>query len=127
MSLRSPLGRVVGHGAAKDGVGHWSMQRLTALALVPLTVWFLLSLLSLAAFDYPSVRSWLATGWTPVFLVLLVGALAYHSALGVQVVIEDYVHTNAIKVAALVASTFVHLCAVAAGLFAVLKVALGAV
>jgi succinate dehydrogenase / fumarate reductase, membrane anchor subunit len=127
VSLRSPLGRVVGDGAAKDGVAHWSMQRLTALALVPLTVWFLLALLALPGFDYASVRSWVASGWTPVLMVLLIGTLSYHSALGVQVVIEDYVPSKPGKAAALVACAFIHIAAAAAGLFAVLKIALGAV
>jgi succinate dehydrogenase / fumarate reductase membrane anchor subunit len=123
VSLRSPLGRAVGHGSAKDGVSHWWVQRLTALALVPLTLWFLLALLGLPALDYPSVHSWIGEGWNPVFIVLLVLALTWHSALGVQVVIEDYVHGKPIKIASLLASTFVHLGLAAAGVYAVLKIA----
>ncbi len=126
MSLRSPLGRVAGLGSAKDGVSHWWMQRVTAVALVPLTLWFLFSLLSLPAYDYLTVRSWVGLGWSPVFLVLLIVALSYHSALGLQVVIEDYVHLKPVKVGALLASTFVHLIVAVAGIFAILKIALAA-
>ncbi len=126
MSLRSPLGRVAGLGSAKDGVSHWWMQRVTAVALVPLTLWFLFALLGLPAYDYLTVRSWVGAGWAPVFLVLLVAALSYHSALGVQVVIEDYVPVKPVKVGALLASTFFHLIIAAAGIFAIVKIALAA-
>ena len=123
MSLRSPLGRVLGHGAARDGVSHWWMQRVTAVALVPLTLWFAFSLLSLPTFDYSTVRSWLGEGWSPVLAVLLLLVLAVHSSLGVQVVVEDYVHARGAKMATLLGSTFLHAVAAAAGVFAILKIA----
>lgn len=123
MSLRTPLGRVLGHGSAKEGVSHWWLQRVSSVALVPLTLWFIFALLGLPAFDYVTVRGWMGGGWTPVFLVLLVGTLSYHSWLGVQVVIEDYVHTKARKVAALTGSSFLHAIVGAASVFAVLKIA----
>jgi succinate dehydrogenase / fumarate reductase membrane anchor subunit len=123
VSLRTPLGRVLGHGSAKEGVSHWWVQRLSSVALVPLTLWFIFALLGLPDFDYLTVRAWMGAGWTPVFLVLLVGTLAYHSWLGVQVVIEDYVHTKGAKVAALTGSSFVHAIVGAASVFAVLKIA----
>ena len=123
MSLRTPLGRVLGHGSAKQGVSHWWVQRLSSVALVPLTLWFLFALLGLPSFDYLTVRSWMGASWTPVFLVLLVGTLCYHSWLGIQVVIEDYVHSHGVKLASLLASSFVHAIVGAAGVFAVLKIA----
>jgi succinate dehydrogenase / fumarate reductase membrane anchor subunit len=123
MSLRTPLGRVLGHGSAKEGVSHWWVQRLSSIALVPLTLWFLFALLGLPAFDYLTVRSWMGASWTPVFLVLLVGTLCYHSWLGVQVVIEDYVHGHGTKLVSLLGSSFVHAIVGAAGIFAVLKIA----
>jgi succinate dehydrogenase / fumarate reductase, membrane anchor subunit len=123
VSLRSPLGRALGHGSAKEGVTHWWQQRVTALALVPLTLWFAFALLGLPSLDYATVRGWIAGGWTAVFLVLLLLTLAWHSLLGVQVVVEDYVHGKASKTATLIASTFLHAIAVAAGVLAVLKIA----
>lgn len=123
MSLRSPLGRALGRGAAKDGVSHWWLQRVTSVALVPLTLWFLLSLLGLPTLEHGEVSSWIGDGWTPVLLVLLVLVVAHHSALGVQVVLEDYVHAKPAKVAALLASNFLHALLAVAGVFAVLKIA----
>ena len=118
MSLRSPLGLVLGRGSAKDGVHHWWQQRVSAVALVPLTLWFAFALLRLPSLDYETVRAWIAAGWSPVLLVLLVLTLAWHSVLGAQVVIEDYVHAKAAKLAALLASSFVHALVAAAGTFA---------
>ncbi|MBU6212003.1 MAG: succinate dehydrogenase, hydrophobic membrane anchor protein [Gammaproteobacteria bacterium] len=123
MSLQSPLGRALGRGSAHQGVAHWWVQRLTAIALIPLTLWFVLRIAGLPDYEYDTVRAWIATGWHPVWLILLVGTLAWHSALGVQVVLEDYVHEKGIKVAALVTSIFLHVLAVAAGAYAVLRVA----
>jgi len=99
------------------------VQRLTAIALIPLTLWFVLRVTGLPDYEHDTVRAWIATGWHPVWLILLIGTLAWHSALGVQVVLEDYVHEKGIKVAALVTSTFLHVLAVVAGAYAVLRVA----
>lgn len=123
MSLRSPLGRVLGRGAAKSGVAHWWVQRVSAIALVPLTLWFLIELVSLPLADHASVRAWIAGGWTPVALVLLIGTTSWHSALGVQVVIEDYVHHAGLKLASLLASSMLHVLVAVAGIYAVLRVA----
>ena len=123
MSLQSPLGRVIGRGSAKQGVSHFWVQRVTAIALIPLTLWFALRVTGLPDYEQETVRAWIATGWHPVWLILLIGTLAWHSALGVQVVLEDYVHEKGIKVAALVTSTFLHVLAVVAGTYAVLRVA----
>ena len=125
MSLRTPLGRVLGLGAAKEGVQHWWLQRLTSIALVPLTTWFLVSLLALPAFDQATVRLWLSQGWTALLLCLLVLVASWHSQLGVRVVIEDYVHGAGSRTLLLVLVTFLHVFIAAAGLFAVLRVALG--
>lgn len=125
MSLRSPLGRVLGAGSAKEGTDHWWMQRLTAVALVALGVWFLVSLLTMSDFKQPTMRAWIGDPWNSVLLLLLGITLAYHSSLGVQVVIEDYVH-GWVKVASLLLQKFAHAIAAAAGIFAVLKIALDA-
>ncbi len=124
MSLRSPLGRVRGLGAAGEGVGHWWMQRVTAVALLPLTAWFAISLLTHSLQSYDAMRGWLGQPWVAVLTLLLVLTLAWHSKLGVQVVIEDYVHSKGTKTAMLLLSTFVHVLAAAAGAFAVLRMAL---
>ena len=123
MSLRSPIGRALGRGSAKSGVSHWWVQRLTAVALVPLTVWFAFAVVHLPTSDYEAVRAWVASGINPVLLLQLIGALAWHSALGVQVVLEDYVHAKRLKLAALLASTLLHALLAVAGVYAVLRIA----
>jgi succinate dehydrogenase / fumarate reductase membrane anchor subunit len=76
MSLRSPLGRVLGAGSAKDGTGHWWSQRVTAVALLILGIWFLVSLTQVAGFGRPDVIAWIGQPWNAVMLVLLVSTLA---------------------------------------------------
>jgi succinate dehydrogenase / fumarate reductase, membrane anchor subunit len=125
MSLRSPLGKVLGAGSAKEGVHHWWLQRLTSIALVPLTIWFVVSLLSLPSFEHVTVITWMAQTWTALLLSLFILVATWHSQLGVRVVVEDYVHGGA-KTLTLVLITFIHAFVAAAGVFAVLKVAFGA-
>ncbi len=126
MSLRSQLGRARGLGSAKEGVAHWWAQRLTALALVPLTLWFVASMVPLTGAGYVAVRAWLGDPVVAVIMVLLIGTTFHHSQLGLQVVIEDYVHSEWRKIAAIVAVKFAALALTAACVFAVLKIALGA-
>jgi succinate dehydrogenase / fumarate reductase, membrane anchor subunit len=123
VSLRSPLGRVLGLGAAKDGVRHWWVQRLTSVALVPLSIWFVVSLLALPSLGYTTVLAWMSQSWTALLLILFVLVAAWHSQLGVRVVVEDYVHGAGARTLTLVLVTFAHVAAVVAGVFAVLKVA----
>jgi succinate dehydrogenase / fumarate reductase, membrane anchor subunit len=125
MSLRSPLSRARGLGSAKDGVHHWIWQRLTAVALIPLTLWFVVSLTSHAGADYAAVRAWVATPHVAVLLSLYLATLFHHSQLGLQVVIEDYVHTRWVNLSLLLLVKFSHVLLAAAGIFAVLKIALG--
>ena len=124
MSLRSPLGRVLGSGPAREGVGHWWVQRVTAVALIPLTLWFAVSLLTRQLQSYDAMRGWLGQPWVAVLTILLVITLAWHSRLGVEVVVEDYVHGKAAKTTLLLLSTFIHFGAAVAGVFAVLILAL---
>lgn len=119
MSLRSPLGRVRGLGAAKEGVSHWWAQRLTALALVPITVWFVASLVAMAGADYYAVRDWIGSPVVAGLMVLLIVATFHHTVIGLQVVIEDYVHNEAAKLAGIV---LVKAASIALGLTAVLAV-----
>ena len=89
--MRSPLGRAIGLGSAKEGVGHWWAQRVTAIALVPLAVWFVIVVVGLAGADRAVFVDWVRHPVPAVLLVLLLVATFYHGALGLQVVIEDYV------------------------------------
>jgi succinate dehydrogenase / fumarate reductase membrane anchor subunit len=123
MSLKSPLGRVRGLGSAGTGTEHWLGQRLSAVAMVPLTVWFAFSLLTLPALDFYSVSAWVAVPLHAVLLVLLLIALVYHSNLGMQVVTEDYVHGSALRVATLTLSRLIHVVLAVAGIVAVFLVA----
>jgi succinate dehydrogenase / fumarate reductase membrane anchor subunit len=123
MSLRHPLGRALGRGSAKSGVSHWWVQRVTSVALVPLTLWFVLRIVTLPDYGYDTVREWIGSSWTPIGLILLIGAMAWHSALGIQVVIEDYVPNKLIKVMALFTSTIFHVLVAVAGVYAVLQIA----
>ena len=124
MSLRTPLGKVLRLGSAGEGVGHWWAQRVTAIALLPLTLWFAISLLTHSLQSYEAMRGWLGQPWVAVCTILLVFTLAWHAKLGVQVVIEDYVHTEGTKTLLLLLSTFVHVAAGVAAIFAILVLAL---
>lgn len=125
MSLRTPLGRVRGLGSAKEGVHHWWMQRTTALALVPLTIWFVSSVLSLVGAGHAAVVEWLASPWSATFMVLLIVATFYHMQLGLQVVIEDYVHNEGAKFASLLVMKGVTFVLGLVAVLSVLKIALG--
>jgi succinate dehydrogenase / fumarate reductase, membrane anchor subunit len=125
MSLRSPLGRVLGTGSARDGRAHWWAQRVSAVALIPLTLWFFFSLLLLPQLDYLTVHTWLSVPLTSFLAVLLVAVLTYHSYLGTQVVIEDYVHANGAKLFLLLLLRFAYVLCGGASIFAVLRVAFG--
>jgi succinate dehydrogenase / fumarate reductase membrane anchor subunit len=125
-SLRSPLRAVLGLGAAKQGVRHWWLQRLTSIALVPLSIWFVVSLLALPALDYATVTAWMGQSWTALLLVLFVLVATWHSQLGVRVIVEDYLHGAGTRTLTLVIVTFAHVLIAAAGVFAVLRIAFGA-
>lgn len=126
MSIRSPLARARGLGSAKDGVGHWWAQRVTAVALVPLTLWFVTSLAAHVGQDHTAVMAWLSSPVVAVALVLYLAALFYHSQLGLQVVVEDYVHSESLKLVTLLVLQFANIALAAAAIFAVLSIALGA-
>lgn len=125
MSLRSPMGRVLGLGSAKEGVSHWWSQRVTAVALVLLTLWFASALLRLGDFSHAAVIAWIAMPLNAVLLSLLIGTALYHSQLGVQVVVEDYVG-HGLKVVTLLLLNFLHVALAALGIFSVLRIAFGA-
>jgi succinate dehydrogenase / fumarate reductase membrane anchor subunit len=124
--MRSPLGRAIGLGSAKEGVTHWWRQRVSALALVPLTLWFVIAVIGLAGTDHAAFVTWVRSPMPAVFLILLLVATFYHTALGLQVVIEDYVHGEVTRLAALLAVRLLCILFAVRGILAVLKMALGA-
>ncbi len=125
MSLRSPLSRVLGSGSAKEGTDHWWLQRVTAVALLILGSWFLISIAGLDSYSRSDLYSWVGDPMNAVMLLLASITLSWHSILGVQVIIEDYVHGPALKIMALLLNKFVHVFLCAAAVLAVLKVSLG--
>jgi succinate dehydrogenase / fumarate reductase membrane anchor subunit len=125
MSLRSPLGRVLGLGSAKDGTDHWWAQRVSAVALLFLGGWFGYSLVRLESQTYLDVIRFIDQPLNAVLLALFSLTLAYHSYLGVQVVIEDYVHTPGTKVVSLLLSRFAHVFVAIAAVYAILIIGIG--
>jgi succinate dehydrogenase / fumarate reductase membrane anchor subunit len=123
MSLRSPVGKVLGLGSAGEGVSHWWSQRVTAVALVLLGLWFVSSLVRLPDFSYVAVTAWIGSPLNAVLLSLLVGTMVYHSLLGVQVVVEDYVTHHGFKVVTMLLLQFIHIVLAGLGIFAVLRIA----
>lgn len=123
MNLRSPLGRVLGLGSAKDGTAQWWAQRVSAVALIPLCLWFFFSLLLLPSLDYGMVRAWLAAPLNGFLAVLLVAVLSWHSYLGTSEIAEDYVHAEGLKVALLLSLRFAHALLGGGAVFAILRVA----
>ena len=127
MSLRSPLRRVTYLGSAKGGSGHWYSQRITAVALVILGLWFVASLLMLGhGAPHESVVAWLRSPFSAVMALLLIVVGAYHAQLGLQVVFEDYVGDKGTRVVVLVAIKFALVVAALIGVLAVLRLAFGA-
>jgi succinate dehydrogenase / fumarate reductase, membrane anchor subunit len=126
MSLRSPLGRVLGLGSAKGGSGHWYSQRITAVALVVLGLWFVASLAMLGpGASHAAVVQWLGTPFSAAMAILLVLVSAYHGLLGLQVVVEDYVADKGTRVVVLIAIKFALVVAALIGVLAVLRLAFG--
>jgi succinate dehydrogenase / fumarate reductase membrane anchor subunit len=121
MSMRTPLGQVRGLGSAKDGVKHFWHQRLTAVALIPLTIWFLVTVVSLVGADYATAANKLSEPIVAIPFLLLLGAGFYHMKLGVQVVIEDYVPDEAMKIACILLNNFFAAAVGIACVYAVLK------
>jgi succinate dehydrogenase membrane anchor subunit len=126
MSLQTSLGKVAGLGAAKEGAHHWWVQRVSSVALVLLTLWFVAAVVHLGSFDYAIVHAWLAKPVNAVLMLLLSTTAIYHSQLGIQVVLEDYVNHHGAKLTVLMLVNFVHLLLAALAAFAILRVAFGA-
>lgn len=125
MTMRSPLGRARGLGSAKEGVSHWWHQRLTAIALVPLLFWFVVSVIANVGADYAAMRDWLGAPGNATLLILLIIAAFHHAQLGIQVVIEDYVHDAVWKPVGIIATKLFAVAFGAYGVVSVLFVAIG--
>jgi len=121
--MRSPLGRALGLGSAKEGVDHWWAERVSSLALVPLTIWFVISVVALAGADADRAvfAAWVAHPLPAVLLILLLVATFYHGALGLQVVIEDYVNGDSVRLGLIVVMKLAAALLAALGIFAVFK------
>jgi succinate dehydrogenase / fumarate reductase membrane anchor subunit len=124
--MRSPLGRAIGLGSAKEGVAHWWAQRVTALALVPLTLWLAIAMIGLVGADHAAFVAWVRSPMPAVLLILLLVATFYHTALGLQVVIEDYVHGEALRLGSLIIVRLLCILFAVRGVLAVLQMALRA-
>ena len=123
-AFKSPMARAKGLGSAKTGLHHWVMQRVTSIAAIPLTLWAIWSVLNLADADYATFQDWIVQLPNALLLGLFVLVTFYHTALGLQVVVEDYVHSECIKLATLLT---IHLGVFALGataIFSILKLAL---
>ncbi len=125
MSLRTPLARVRGLGSARDGTKHWWFQRLTAIALVPLSLWLVASLIANIDANYAEVVAWVRSPAVTALLLMVVMFVFYHAQLGLQVVIEDYVHLESAKIAILVLVKITVLILALLSATAVIRVAVG--
>ena len=122
--MKTHLARVRGLGSAKEGSHHWWMQRLTAIALIQLTVWFAISIIGIVGADHAAVVEWFSSPVISIFMILFVSTMVYHSTLGVQVVIEDYIHKESWKFGLLIALKFFGITLGVVAVFSILKLAL---
>ena len=125
MNLSTPLAKARGLGSAKSGTHHWIAQRLTAIALIPLSIWFVFSLVCMTELSHQAAIEWIQSPLVAVFLLLFIIAMFHHAQLGIQVVIEDYIECNVVKITGLVLLKLVSFFAGLAAMIAVLKIYLG--
>jgi len=123
--LRTPLSRARGLGSAKQGVQHWWAQRITAVALIPLVVWFAISLIMMSGADYAVVRAWIGSPVVMVLLTLTIVIGLHHGQIGMQEVVEDYVHNEGMKLALIVLLRFIAVFFGLAAIVAILRIGFG--
>ncbi len=123
--FRTPLNKVRGFGSAVDGTGHFIKQRASAVALSVLVLWFVVAVIRLDSLEYASMRAWLAEPYHAIMMLLFVITAFFHARLGLQVVVEDYVHHELVKMATLLAVNFACIGLGLASVFSIIKVALG--
>ena len=125
-SLQTPLAKARGLGSARDGTHHWWMQRMTALAMIPLVIWFVISVIGLVGSDLETFQGWLSSPFNAIAMVLLVIATFWHATLGIQVVIEDYIASKTVKIMAETGVRFAALILCVIALWSILKISFGA-
>ncbi len=125
MSLQTPLGKARGLGSAKEGLHHWWMQRVTAIALIPLVLWFAFSIAGLAGAEYETVKTALSSPLNASLIVFFIIISFYHAALGMQVVFEDYVSTKMTRIVCIIATNLLLFFIAIAGILSVLRIVLG--
>ena len=123
MRMETPIARVRGLGSAKSGAHHWWLERLTSVSTLILFIWLLVSLLRLPSLDYEGVTGWLSSPVAAVPMLLLIVSTFWHSRLGLQVLIEDYVHEDGLKFFTLTVMNFFIIAVGALAFFSVLKIA----
>ena len=123
MKFRTPISQAKGLGSAKEGAHHWWMQRLTAIALVPLTLWFAFSIASMVAAPFEELRQWIANPWVAAFLLLFFIVSYYHGAIGLQVVFEDYVSSEGCRLLLIIATKFILALLGTASAIAIIRIA----
>jgi succinate dehydrogenase / fumarate reductase membrane anchor subunit len=125
-SIRSSLAGARGLGSSKTGVTHWWTQRVSAVALVPLTVWFVACVASQFGAEYSSVTDWLSSPFQASLMAIYIAAIFYHSQLGLQTIIEDYVHVESAKLALLIGLQLLNILLAVAAIFSVIMILVGA-
>jgi len=125
-TLRTPLSKVKGLGSAKSGTEHFLMQRVTALALIPLVIWFCMSIAFLPEANYSAIVSWLASPLNAVLMIVTLLSGFYHAALGIQLILEDYISSHGTRFIAIIVSNLLLFFFAALGIFSVLKIAISA-
>ena len=122
--MKSPLARARGLGSAKEGANHWMAQRITAIANIPLVIWFVYSIITHLGASHAEFTGWLAHPINAIAMILLVLSTFYHAKLGSQVVVEDYIHNEGLKFFKLIALKLFFFAAGVACIFSILKIAL---
>ena len=122
MKFRTPISKARGLGSAKEGSHHWWTQRVTAIALLPLTLWFGIAIVMIPGAEYKQIVGWISYPWNTVMLISTIIAVFYHAILGIQVVIEDYVHVEWMKLSATLATKLILIFYALAALYATLRI-----
>lgn len=125
-SYRSDLGRVRALGSAKEGTHHWWVMKVSSFALIPLTLWFVYSVLHLLGGDQAAVQAWVKQPVQAITLLLFIGFSLHHSANGIQTVMEDYIHTPFLKIVLMVGNKLLHVVLAAVAAFSIITLALKA-
>ncbi len=124
MSFNTPISKVRGLGSARNGTHHWWMQKIAAVALIPLTVWFVASIVQMTKADYFTVISWLSSPIPAILMLIYIVIAIYHLRLGLQAIVEDYIHSEGMKVGLQFSILFGCTIIAVASIFSVLKIAL---